>query len=328
MKHLQNIIQESLLDDFDTISNNADKEIVNSVINDPESKLWQLFDLDRREIGSRFPLKYNDGTLYIPRSLVQQNARLKNLESIIGSPVDNLVVAGGLYLGKHLNIDELTGDGFCKKISCGSGVKIRADVIKDIEIEIGEENIKPYKCLASSINTISFEHVDLLEGVKIKFENPWPSISFHQYDTLPKIKDCDLKGCKSINIYSPFLFDKEVSDLITKKWMIPDYEYKYGQDEVVKIKNFKKMVAVVNNPKKYGNRYGGNTPRAFKEDINASDVLPWVNNISPTLEQVTLSTNNVKLVLRKGPKDDRYLGDLSSIVYTKDGWNVMMYKKR
>ena len=62
MKHLQNIIQESLLDDFDTISHNADKEIVNNVINDPESKLWQFFDLDRREIGSRFPLKYDDVT--------------------------------------------------------------------------------------------------------------------------------------------------------------------------------------------------------------------------------------------------------------------------
>jgi hypothetical protein len=281
----------------------------------------QLFDLDRREIGSRFPLKYDAGTLYIPRSLVQQNARLKNLESMIGSPVDNLVVAGGLYLGRHLNIDELTGDNFCKKISCGAGIKIRSKVVKNIEITSGD--IYPYKNLVSSINTVSFEDIELLENVKFQLNAKWPSITFHQYDTLPKIKNCDLKGCKSISIYSPFLFEKEVSELITSKWMLPNYEHNYNRGEVVKIKNFKKMVAIVNNPKKYGDY----VPKAFKDDIYASDVISWINDIDPSLEQVTLHTNNVRLTLMKGPKNDLPSNKFSFVTYTKDGWNITMYKK-
>lgn len=320
MKHLQNIIQESLLDDFDILSNNIDKYVINKSINDPESKLWQLFDLDRREVGSRFPLKYEDRTLYIPRTLVQQNQSNRSIESVVGFPVDNLVVSGGLYIGKHFHEDEITGSNFCKKIYCGAGVKIHAELIKDIEITIG--NIGRYKTFPSSINSIVFDDVKLLDNVKINFDSRWKGINFHQYDSLPMIKNCDMKGCKIISIYSPFLFDKEVSDLITSKWMIPNFEHDYNYGDLVKIKNFKKMVAIVNNPKKYGD----NTPKAFKNDINASDVIPWINDIDITLEQVTLSSNNVRLVLSKGPKYDSSI-NRSYVTYTKDGWNITMYKK-
>lgn len=318
MKHLQDIVKEGLLDIESSIEK-MDDMVVNQTINDPEGNLWQVFDLARFDVGRRYPVKYSNNTLYLQRSLVQQQRKIESLSDVIGFPVDHLVVGGGLYLGKYNKIDKLDSK-FCKKFTCGAGIKIPATIVEDIDILI-DPNIDKCRTFPSSINSISFEDVELLKNVKIK--NPkFYSIRFNQYDKIPQIKNCDFNECKSITIYSPFLFDDEIGKAIDDKWMSQGVVHKYNGVET-KIKNFKKLVAVVNNPKKYG----GDTPRAFKSGIKASDVIPWINDIGDNLNQVELSTNNVRLAFSKGLKDEGSLINRIFLAETKDGWGITMYKK-
>ena len=320
MKHLQDIIKEGLLD-VDDNESKMDDVVANQVINDPEGKLWKVFDLGRRDVGSRYPVKYSDGTLYLQRSLVQCSGHNEEpLSKVIGFPVDHLVVGGGLYLGHHRPFDKIDSN-FCKKFTCGAGIKIASKVIKDIDI-MTDHNVDGCHTFPSSINTISFEDVELLENVNIKSVGKYLYVGFHQYHKMPQIKNCDLSNCTSMTIYGPFLFDDEIGKAIDDNWMNPGFVHEYGGVET-KVKNFKKLVAVVNNPKKYGYK----TPRAFKSGIKASDVIPWINDIGDKFNQVELSTNNVRLTLSKGLKDEGSLINRVFLAETEDGWGMTMYKK-
>jgi hypothetical protein len=105
--------------------------------------------------------------------------------------------------------------------------------------------------------------------------------------------------------------------------MLPKYDYTYkGKtgDEVVTIKNFKKLHAVLNQPKKYNTLYSG-TIKPFKDNIKASDIIPWINTI-PGLQTVVLKNNNIKIYLHKD------VGVVASYVsaITTDGWHIMLAK--
>ena len=321
MKHLQDIIKEGLLD-VEGNETKMDDVVANQVINDPEGKLWKVFDLGRREVGSRYPIKYSDGTLYLQRSLVQCSGYNEEpLSKVIGFPVDHLVVGGGLYLGHHRRFDKIDSN-FCKKFTCGAGIKIASNVIKDIDIVI-DHSVDGCHTFPSSVGSISFEDVELLENVKVVDFGRFPSLHFMQYKSLPQIKNCDLKHCMRISIYSPFLFDDEIGKVIDDNWMNQGFVHEYNGVET-NVKNFKKLVALVNNPKKYGY----DTPRAFKSGIKASDVIPWINDIGDKLNQVELSTNNVRLALSKDLKDGGSLISRVFLAETEDGWGITMYKKK
>lgn len=315
-------LYESILSDIDTNLDNGNDAVINVLLNDPDkSLLWHIFDLSRHDVGRKYPLKFENKSLYIPRSLVQNIGAMQPLDVGLGTDVDNLVIGGGLYIRMYGGGRVFSDISLCKKITCGSGIKIAADTVKNLDLYIGCLGDIGVKQFPSSINYTCFEGVTHLENVNWHSDKN-VSITF-EVDEIPTIKNCNLQTTQ-INIYSSFLFDNEkLTKEIQTKWMIPNYEYEYltksNNTETVVIKNFRKLHSVLNQPKKY--RRKTNAIKCFKDNIKASDIIPWINTI-PNVDTVKLKNNNVVIYLHRSSK---YLfNDFSA--ETIDGWKITLAK--
>ena len=317
-----NEIEESLLSDIDTNLDNGNDAVINVLLNDPDkSLLWHIFDLSRHDVGRKYPLKFENKTLYVPRSLVQNIGAMQPLDVALGTDVDNLVIGGGLYIRMYGSGRVFSDISLCKKITCGSGIKIAADTVKNLDLYIGCLGDIGVKQFPSSINYTCFEGVTHLENVNWHSDKN-VSITF-EVDEIPTIKNCNLQTSQ-INIYSSFLFDNDkLTKEIQTKWMLPNYEYEYlnknNDTEIVVIKNFRKLHSILNQPKKYRRKVSA--IKCFKDNIKASDIIPWINTI-PNVDTVKLKNNNIVIYLHRSSK---YLfNDFST--ETIDGWKITLAK--
>lgn len=311
-------LYESILDDIDVQMANGEDAVVNELINSPNSKLNIVFDLERRDIGDKRKKKYNDGKLYIPYSYLQNKGKLEPLSKTLDIKVDELIVSGGFNIRVYGS--GLSGDNYVNKITCGSGISIQAYSLKNIDINLCKKrwDSKIIPLLPSKIIGTWFDGINHFENVN--YETDWCStINFH-IDIIPAMKNCTFNGCNRIRIYSPFLFDGDVADTIHDKWMVPIYEYKYGEN-TVKIKNFKKLHAIINNPKKYGT--GPIFKGLFKDNIKASDVIPWINDLSD-LNHVKICNNSMAIHLVKSLTSDLGFNKYQIEATTVDGWNIIL----
>lgn len=315
-------LYESILSDIDTNLDNGNDAVTNVLLNDPDnSLLWHIFDLSRHDVGRKYPLKFENKTLYIPRSLVQNIGAMQPLDVGLGTDVDNLVIGGGLYIRMYGSGRVFSDISLCKKITCGSGIKIAADIVKNLDLYIGCLGDIGVKQFPSSINYTCFEGVTHLENVSWHSDKN-VSITF-EVDEIPTIKNCNLQTSQ-INIYSSFLFDNDkLTKEIQTKWMLPNYEYEYlnknNDTETVVIKNFRKLHSILNQPKKYRRKHSA--IKCFKDNIKASDIIPWINTI-PGLYTVKLKNNNIVIYLHNSSK---YLfNDFSA--ETIDGWKITLAK--
>lgn len=315
-------LYESILSDIDTNLAQGDDAVIDVLLNDQlKSPLWHIFDLSRHDVGRKYPLKFENKTLYIPRSLVQNIGAMQPLDVTLGTDVDNLVIGGGLCIRMYGSGRVFSDISLCKQITCGAGIEIVADTVKNLDLYIGCLGDIGVKQFPSSINYTCFEGVTHLENVNWRSDKNI-SITF-EVDEIPTIKNCNLQTTQ-INIYSPFLFDNEkLTKEIQTKWMLPNYEYEYltksNDTETVVIKNFRKLHSILNQPKKY--RRKTNAIKCFKDNIKASDVIPWINTI-PNLDTVKLKNNNIVIYLHRSSK---YLfNDFSA--ETIDGWKITLAK--
>lgn len=315
-------LYESILSDIDTNLDNGNDAVIDVLINDPnKSLLWHIFDLSRHDVGRKYPLKFENKTLYIPRSLVQNIGAMQPLDVALGTDVDNLVIGGGLNIRMYGGGRVFSDISLCKKITCGAGIKIAADTVKNLDLYIGCPGDIGVKQFPSSINYTCFEGVTHLENVNWHSDKN-VSITF-EVDEIPTIKNCNLQTAQ-INIYSTFLFDNDkLTKEIQTRWMIPNYEYEYlnknNDTETVVIKNFRKLHSVLNQPKKY--RRKSSAIKCFKDNIKASDIIPWINTI-PNVDTVKLKNNNIVIYLHRSSK---YLfNDFSA--ETIDGWKITLAK--
>jgi hypothetical protein len=315
-------LYESILSDIDTNLDNGNDAVINVLLNDSDnSLLWHIFDLSRHDVGRKYPLKFENKTLYVPRSLVQNIGAMQPLDVAMGTDVDNLVIGGGLYIRMYGSGRVFSDISLCKKITCGSGIKIAADTVKNLDLYIGCLGDIGVKQFPSSINYTCFEGVTHLENVNWHSDKN-VSITF-EVDEIPTIKNCNLQTSQ-INIYSSFLFDNDkLTKEIQTKWMLPNYEYEYlnknNDTETVVIKNFRKLHSILNQPKKYRRKYSA--IKCFKDNIKASDIIPWINTI-PNLDTVKLKNNNIVIYLHNSSK---YLfNDFSA--ETIDGWKITLAK--
>ena len=314
-------LYESILGDMEDSIGRMEADIIDIVINDSNSKLWQTFDFNRQDVGRKYPLKYSDNTLYVPRLLVQNYRPAKSLASLtklIGSTVDHFVCGGSLHIANDAHL--FSPNNFCKKITCAGGLTIASKHIKDLELSVGRlDDIGIKKFPVGSCDTC-FTGAEMLENI-IWESDVLNGIKFI-VDEVPTIKNCEFKGVNTITLYSPNIFDNtKVTNSIQSKWMLPNYDYEYFDKsnlrQTVAIKNFKKLCSVINQNKKYS----GGVIKCFKDHIKASDVIPWINTI-PGLKYVILKNDNVKISLWK----TNPVACMS--IVTDDGWSIVLEKNK
>lgn len=315
-------LYESILDDIDIQMANGEDAVVNELINDPnKSNLWNVLYLSKPDVGQKYPLKYENKTLYITRSYLTTCGRQESLSSAVGAPVDEVVISGGFLLNSSNNERSITNDNFCKKITCCTGITIYARRVNNIDLNIGLPNYNGIKRFSSTINGTTFYGVKFIENVNWNsYESKVNKQISFLLDEIPMLKNCNFNGCNKIRIYSPFLFDGDVGDKIHDNWMVPSYEYKYGNNSI-NIKNFKKLHAIINNPKKYGT--GPVFKGLFKDNIKASDVIPWINDLSD-LNHVKICNNNMVINLFKTLTSDLGFNKYQIETTTVDGWNIIL----
>lgn len=344
MKHLKEYIYEGLLDldDIDKKSDNAlEKNIIETTLEEinsnPKHIFWKYF----KNVGGygqgvefmrRYPVKYNDNdkTLYIPRSDIEMDSRfiedIDELKKVINMPFEKIVVGGGICVYNYKG-DEYDGNKCCDTL-ISRYVRIAAKTIKNVNLYIKQSDLGEIKPLTSLYKYNDLSNVDTIENVNVYGNNHDSFILYPSgQSVIPSAKNFHLYNIDHLTIYGAFLFDdgNDLAKAIQKHWMIPNYEYKYQEgvfEQTVVVKKFNKLCAIVNQPKKYGTV--GLKP--FKSGIKASDIIPWINDLGKDVKTVTLSNNNIKMILAK--YNTSRLADPDVTAVTDDGWKILLVKKR
>lgn len=299
MRYLKDILVESLLDDEDILMKQADDDILNNAINDEKSGFLHMMNLT----PSKYKLEVKGSTLFIPRSShilpIAQPADWHKF----GLNIDTIIWTGGISIknyGKAFDDTKL-----CKNL-VAQQMSVEAHSIKDINFKITGIVQKPYESRVR--NNIIFD-CETLVNCNIQFENNPKVIRFSVYDDTPEIKNCK-SNVNSIIISDPFILDDNpLTKRICQYWMKKDYVY-VNDDYKIPIKTFKKLHAIINNPKKY------KAPiEPWAADMKVSDVFPWVNDFKD-LTYIVLRNNNIRIDI------DRHPDNPSDYMKTGDGWYI------
>lgn len=316
MKHLKDKIYEGLLGGFEQIEGTFLDNAFQDKLNDPDGPLSKYFSFDREErsILKRMPVQYVDNILYLPKMRVMYHLDKGSLSEFLDHPVDQLHCACEFKASGWSK--ELSPKTLCKELYISDGA-FDCQSIKDMKIILKkkDETGHDFEHLVAGLK-LNFGEVKEISNTTFEIENTKHNLSF---ETIPTVKN--VKGWGNIThlrFYSPFLFDEgDIIKAIEDNWLELPYTYTYDGDKEVVIKNFKKLHAVVNNKSKYR----GNPIKPFKENINASDVIPWINDFD--FRNVCIENNNVQITL-----SNSLLGASgSSWVPTQDGWYIRISKK-
>ena len=277
MKSLKDFITESFFDDEEETYAAVRDEGISILLNDVDGDFMKAIgQANRRDIYRTYKIKYIDKSVYIPRAHTEPRVFVSNFFDKLNIEVDKLYCAGTLRLDvSHSPVRKLTPDVLAKTIYAHPIYVIgNAEGVNFVTEKVDTKDYKAFPYAPNSKNSISFSSYNdiTLKDCNIQMGSGYSHISFAS-DTIPTLINvkCDAKYAL---IYDCFLFDsKEVHDAITDKWMDTDYVYQYAGSSV-KVKNFKKLHAIVNNQKKYG--YGHEFP--IKPGAKVEDVIPWIND--------------------------------------------------
>ena len=295
MKSLKDFITESFFDDEEETYAAVRDEGISILLNDPAGDFMKAIgQANRRDIYRTYKIKYIDKSVYIPRAHTEPRVFMSDFFDKLNLEVDKLYCAGTLRLDvSHSPVRKLTPDVLAKTIYAHPIYVIgNAEGVNFVTEKVDTKDYKAFPYVPSSKNSISFSSYNdiTLKDCNIQMGSGYSHISFAS-DTIPTLINvkCDAKYAL---IYDCFLFDsKEVHDAITDKWMDTDYVYQYAGNSV-KVKNFKKLHAIVNNQKKYG--YGHEFP--IKPGAKVEDVIPWINDFKE-LREIRIQNNNVRIII-------------------------------
>jgi hypothetical protein len=143
------------------------------------------------------------------------------------------------------------------------------------------------------------------------------NINFHGITgltELPVIKNFKSNAYR-IDMYGTTLLkSKSVMELMDKLYVLnTEREFIIGGKKVVKkIKSFKDIYAVINNPGKYGYTY--NNVFEVNHDLTMTDLFPWTKDM-PDLDIIYICDKNIGISFRK-----KYTPSPKAVL--KDGWGI------
>ena len=256
MKSLKDVLNESLLDDFDDLIDASDKNVQHTAVNDPDFMLiygagWKVENdvaVLNLSLHNKNKIKSYGGRAY---NSIVLGAKQKSLDEWLGTKEvqvksDYQYASISNSLGLECNL--LSKDTFSRKITLDGkssrlSVNGRNLVIKDIDIEIngklsisdswgqpliGNANIK----LTDNIRTINIvsEIIPCFMGLK--------------------------SNARILHIHDTFMFDnekciKQLDDTLALPYDVKILDNQKKEEVSIKIKTFKKIHSIINNPKRY-----------------------------------------------------------------------------
>lgn len=287
MKSLYSIY-ESLLDDENDIIDQGIDELIST------GKHPTIKKLVRRYKGS--PLKRENGVLIFNSRDLELNA--VNCEDL---DVDTILNSGGIEVVDRYEID---GNKFVHQL-IGEYMIIDTPVVKNLQLLYSETNY-------NQITLGRAFWIEKIENCDIIFDRKIGSIHFNSIPTLKNVNS----NCRDIIIYRPSIFDnKEFEKLISP------VSFQYNTNDSVKVNTFKKLKAIINNPKKYDQRYEIEFP--IDKSFSLNDLIPGINNFN-NLQCVTIRDNNVEIFFTK---IEQYRVTKFIPIQLKDGWWFGMVKR-
>ena len=233
----------------------------------------------------------NDNTLKIDKSFAKQ------------------VVTRALYIHNYYNSDVPNVEW--------NGLNVFIDNVSNLSQKyLGKKSLGMYiDTLWFKANNMSFNGGELIFGEGIQQQKR--DINFFGTEglkELPIIKNFKSNAYK-ISMYGKTLLKSKSALELMNKLYVLNIEREFiidGKQVIKKIKSFKDIYAVINNPKKYGYIY--NNVFEVNHNLSITDLFPWVKDMKD-LEIIYIRDNNIGISFRK-----KYTPSPKATL--KDGWGI------
>ena len=315
MKDLRTYIKESLLD-VDDNDAKLDDVVELEALRDPKGPFaadWMRLAGTKVDIQNDFLILHGNRTI-TPSRVIKPLSEYKVTQTKLYFPGSVL----DCKFEVPITDEHLGKDVYCRgiDISCGS--------ISNVNFHLSEH---PPKGVDASSYMKSARTPYALLGAYRKIQNV--SINYEGSNgilkliCLPNLVENISSNAASLYIYDTFLWDELFSD-IDKHWM-DNFEFEYhenGTDKIIKSNKFRKLKAIVNNPRKYNSQW---IKFPFKPTAKVSDILPWIKNMS-NLRYICMRDNNVAIHFYK--HQNEIPSSFNLYTETQDGWwgKIEIYK--
>lgn len=308
MKSLKEYITESIFDIEDNVDNFDNQVLINN-LNDPSGEFYKdwlsKFRKNRADIQG--------DTLILYGNTIGPMQNIKNLRDYGITQTKLYVPNSELDLTRiyqPITPEKVGKDVYCCRFDASG------NAIQDVNIHITLDPLPGIDLSKYGLRSYNRPDVRLafynIENITLDLD-----IETSKYITLGQWPD-KVKNFKSnahkLYIYDTFLWDEIYKD-IDKYWM-DDFSFEYfdkGEDKIIKSNKFKKVKAIINNPRKYES-YKFKFP--FKSNAKLTDILPWIKDM-PDLDYVSMRDNNVAMYFYKNKRE---LPLSLGWVETADGW--------
>lgn len=292
MKHLKEYIVESLLDDDDTIMANAHREVFKGYIN-------QLNDIIKAQ-------NHYMGGDHV--ELVENSLMFKTPFVSINQKMAALIIE----FRKVVEFDEIWGDGeieFNERGDLLDGKVIKTFRCKKVTIKYATRVSDVDFCLENYSTAMASKFVfeygnPIMTNVNIYMDgqNFGDRMRFLEW---PSFKNVQTHGVKSLQVYSPSIFDEIEVKKALNNFIDPTYEYSIEDSKKGRITrkgDLRNLVATVNNPKRYLVDTADDIMFSIQKSSKLKDLID-VTKFDKDLEWVSILNNGVGIYFRrKGSK--------------------------
>lgn len=330
MIELYKYLRESIFDDEDVVSGNADIDIINNtLLNELTPKLFTSI----RRSSLEGVCKIENKTLHINAYASRVGRANFNQDSLrIFKKIKELTEIDCIESSYNINISyekKLDPSILCKTIKAASVFIYYTESISDINFELPNEG--------GFSSAIKFYGMDSLDLKNITVNIPKMSHKRPQacFDCMPNISNCKFNGVNILEISGPDLFNdadlkKKLDNFFDSKHEAFYVNPKKGRDFIKRPSKWIKLKTTVNNSK---------LEFAYSDNNKMFDILPNAKlsdiidiNAFPDLEYVVIRDNNISVNFNKNGKDYKngYFSNSANVLQLPNDpeWTVELYKIR
>ena len=317
MKHLNQCILESLLDDEDDIMSTAYDKTIENLIDNINDAIGA-----RHNWGKIKAVSIIENALCISGEVSEFKVDAKMADMILDlhkvKPFDELSVTHNITFEN----DRLLDGKIIKTIRCErvflSG---QTSVVKNVDFDLENPSLALRARFTCYSRNITLENVNIwMEDGSIRDRM--------RFDGIPTLKNFKAHNVSRVVIYSPSAFDQVSIQKKMNEFFDPTYKYvidDVGGKMISRKGDLKTIVATVNNPRKYVPlRIVGN-PFSISKSAKLTDIID-LKCFDDELNGISISNNNVEFEFRKDKTAPAFT-TFRAFLPNDKGWELFVYKR-